>query len=224
LIGCPSGLRIDLSRADPERPDWVDSGRRSCYRAGPALATALPFRGSSERAFLSSDFFPSTSFAAHSSTTTADLSTRRRRPWSSAGGLAWLLWVFLLSIWRSLVLFLTRRRLREIAPYATAVLPRAGALSYLVDGVLRQPVRDHGDTRRRRAPGPIPSFCIRAMMFHPPMLYSGYTLMASRSRSQIGALVTGRSSARSGSVSRGASRWRHGCFWGSGSCWAARWS
>ena len=33
-----------------------------------------------------------------------------------------LLWVFLLSLFSSAVLFLTRRRLRDITPYATAVL------------------------------------------------------------------------------------------------------
>ena len=41
--------------------------------------------------------------------------------WSSQEG-SLLLWVLLLSLWSSLILFLTRRRAREIAPYAAAVL------------------------------------------------------------------------------------------------------
>ena len=77
-----------------------------------------------EIAFLRSDF----SFAVvatHSSTTTP-LFYKIAAPWSSQEG-SLLLWVLLLSIWSSLVLFLTRRRMREIAPYATAVLLGFGA-------------------------------------------------------------------------------------------------
>src|SRR5437764_5849140 len=77
-----------------------------------------------EAAFLRSDF----SFnvvAAHSSTTTPTF-YKGAAAWSSQEG-SLLLWVGLLSLWSSLVLFLTRRRVREIAPYATAVLLAFGA-------------------------------------------------------------------------------------------------
>ena len=46
--------------------------------------------------------------------------------WSSQEG-SLLLWVLLLGLWSSAVLFFTRRRLREVAPYATAVLLGFGA-------------------------------------------------------------------------------------------------
>jgi len=58
--------------------------------------------------------------AGHSSTTTPAF-YKLAAPWSSQEG-SLLLWVFLLSGWSSLVLFATRKRVREIAPYATAVL------------------------------------------------------------------------------------------------------
>ena len=72
-----------------------------------------------EAAFLRSDF----TFAlvtSHSSTTTPAF-YRATAVWSSQEG-SLLLWLLLLSLWSSLILFITRRRLREIAPYATAVL------------------------------------------------------------------------------------------------------
>src|ERR1700716_2756963 len=72
-----------------------------------------------EAAFLRSDF----SFnvvAGHSSTTTATF-YKATAVWSSQEG-SLLLWVWLLPLGSSLVLFLTRRRVKEIAPYATAVL------------------------------------------------------------------------------------------------------
>src|SRR5215204_4417986 len=72
-----------------------------------------------ESGFIGSDF----SFAlvqSHSSTTTP-LFYRVTAVWSSQEG-SLLLWVLLLSLWSSAILFATRRKLREVAPYATAVL------------------------------------------------------------------------------------------------------
>src|SRR4029077_15870071 len=63
--------------------------------------------------------------ASHSSTTT-EWFYRAAAAWSSPEG-SLLLWVCLLSLWCRLVLFLTRRRLRDVAPYATAVLLGFGA-------------------------------------------------------------------------------------------------
>ena len=77
-----------------------------------------------EAAFLRSDF----SFnvvAAHSSTTTPTF-YKATAAWSSQEG-SLLLWVFLLSLWSSLILFLTRRR-----------------------GPRDRPVRDGGPARLRR--------------------------------------------------------------------------
>ena len=80
---------------------------------------------SSRSAFLRSDF----SFdvvASHSSTTTTPTFYKATAAWSSQEG-SLLLWVWLLSLWSSLVLFADRRRVREVAPYATAVLLGFGA-------------------------------------------------------------------------------------------------
>ena len=63
--------------------------------------------------------------ASHSSTTTP-LFYRLTAMWSSQEG-SLLLWLLLLGTWSSLILFLTRHRLRELAPYATAVLLGFGA-------------------------------------------------------------------------------------------------
>src|ERR1700737_3316976 len=95
---------------------WVDSGRRAVYALALVLTVAFAIV---EAAFIRSDF----SFAivqGHSSTTTPFL-YRAAAMWSSQEG-SLLLWVWLLACWSSLALALTRRRLRELAPYATAVL------------------------------------------------------------------------------------------------------
>src|ERR671922_298945 len=121
LVTCAYGIVASIYGARARRPDWAESGRRSVY-AMAVLAT-LSF-AILEIAFLRSDF----SFAvvaSHSSTTTP-FWYRAAAAWSSQEG-SLLLWMWLLSVWASLVLFLTRRRLRDVAPYATAVLLGFGA-------------------------------------------------------------------------------------------------
>ena len=103
-----------------------------------------------EIAFLRSDF----SFnvvATHSSTTTPTF-YKATAAWSSQEG-SLLLWVWLLSIWSSLALLLTRRRVREVAPVATAVLMTFGGVLPDAHAVLGEPVRRRSRQRRRRAPG-----------------------------------------------------------------------
>ncbi len=92
----------------------------------------------SRLAFLRSDF----SFelvATHSSTTTPAF-YRATAVWSSQEG-SLLLWVVLLSGWSSAILFITRRRAREIAPYATAVLLGLARLLLRPARLPREPVR-----------------------------------------------------------------------------------
>jgi cytochrome c-type biogenesis protein CcmF len=164
---------------------WVDSGRRAAYALGTTVAVCFVLL---ELAFLRSDF----SFdlvARHSSTTTPAF-YRATAPWSSQEG-SLLLWVLLLSGWASLVLVLTRRRARELAPYATAVLLGfaaffLGLLVFLASPFTRAsptPLEGLGLTPLLRHP---------AMMIHPPMLYSGYTLCAVPFAFAVGALVTRR--------------------------------
>src|ERR671932_769530 len=86
---------------------------RACLLLAPAAFAVL------EIAFLRSDFSFSV-VASHSSTTTP-IWYRAAAAWSSQEG-SLLLWLFLLSVWSSLVLFMTRRRLRDVAPYAQEVL------------------------------------------------------------------------------------------------------
>src|SRR5881227_604295 len=116
LLIAAYGVVASLYGARAGAPRLVDSGRRAVYALALVLTVAFVVL---EAAFLRSDF----SFAvvaSHSSTTTPTF-YKAAAMWSSQEG-SLLLWVWLLSLWSSLVLFLTRGRLREVTPYATAVL------------------------------------------------------------------------------------------------------
>src|SRR3954469_15645182 len=121
LATCGYGIGASLYGALAGRRDWIDSGRRAVY--GLAVLTTAAF-AILEAAFLRSDFHY-TVVTTHSSTTTPFF-YRAAAAWSSQEG-SLLLWVWLLSVWLSLVLFLIRRRLRDVAPYATSVLLGFGA-------------------------------------------------------------------------------------------------
>src|SRR5205807_6793763 len=110
------GIAASLYGARTRRREWTESGRRAVFALAIVLTVAFVVL---EAAFLRSDF----SFdvvASHSSTTTPTF-YKATALWSSQEG-SLLLWVWLLSLWSSVALLVLRGRLREVRPYATAVL------------------------------------------------------------------------------------------------------
>src|SRR3954447_24899621 len=185
LVVCAYGIFAGVYGALKGRRDFIESARRSVYAL--ALCTSVAFVVL-EIAFLRSDF----SFAVvtgHSSTTTP-WHYKASAMWSSQEG-SLLLWVWLLSMWSSLVLYLTRHRLRDVVPWAASVLLGYGAFftALLVfkvspfDTLAQVPNEGAGLNPLLRHP---------AMMTPPPMLYSGYTLFAVPFAFAIGALIAKR--------------------------------
>jgi cytochrome c-type biogenesis protein CcmF len=179
------GIGASLYGARTGRRAWVASGRRAVYALAGILLAAFVVL---EAAFLRSDF----SFelvATHSSTTTPTF-YKATAVWSSQEG-SLLLWVLLLALWSSLILFLTRRRLRELAPFATAVLLGFGAFFAFLLVFLESPFV-LADPEPAQGAGLNPLLRHPSMMIHPPTLYSGYTLFAIPFAFAVGALVTRR--------------------------------
>ena len=179
------GIGASLYGARAGERAWVDSGRRAVYATAGVLLVSFAVL---EAAFLRSDFALSV-VADHSSTTTPAF-YRATAVWSSQEG-SLLLWVVLLSLWSSLILFLTRRRAREVAPYATAVLLGFAVFFCSLLVFLENPF-DRAPMAVAEGAGLNPLLRHPSMMIHPPMLYSGYTLFAIPFAFAIGALVTRR--------------------------------
>jgi cytochrome c-type biogenesis protein CcmF len=179
------GIGASLYGARSGRLRWADSGRRAVYAVAILLTIAF---GILELAFLRSDFSVKV-VASHSSTTTPAF-YRAAAAWSAQEG-SLLLWVWLLSLWSSVMLFLARRTMRELAAYAQAVLLGFAAfftvlVLFLADPFATQhpaPVEGVGLNPLLRHP---------SMMIHPPMLYSGYTLFTVPFAFAVAALVTRR--------------------------------
>jgi cytochrome c-type biogenesis protein CcmF len=164
LAICLYGIGASLYGVHAGRREYVDSGRRAVYALAGMLIVAMLIL---QLAFVRSDF----SFelvATHSSTTTP-LFYRLTAVWSSQEG-SLLLWVLLLSLWSSAILYLTRRKLREVAPYATAVLLGFGAFFCSLLVFLESPFSTLAAPPGEGA-GLNPLLRHPSMMIHPPMLY-----------------------------------------------------
>ena len=171
------------------RPDrrLVDSSRRAIYGLCALLTISVVVL---EAAFVRSDF--SVALVAEHSSTTTPLGYKLTAMWSSQGG-SLLLWAWVLSIAASGVLFLTRRRDREVVPYATAVLAGIG-LFFTALILLAPDVNPFGrlDPAPTEGVGLNPLLRHPAMAIHPPMLYSGYVLWSIPFAFAVGALITRR--------------------------------
>ena len=179
------GIAASVYGARANARAWVDSGRRAIYALAGVLTIAFAIL---EAAFLRSDFSYSL-VASHSSTTTPTF-YKATAVWSSQEG-SLLLWVWLLSLWSSLVLYLTRRSLRQIAPVAQAVLFGFCAFFLALVVFYESPFTTLASVPAEGT-GLNPLLRHPAMMFHPPALYSGYTLFTIPFAFAVGALVTNR--------------------------------
>ncbi len=161
---------------------WVESSRRAVYAMAGLLTTAVVIL---EIAFVRDDFHFAL-VADHSSTTTPTF-YKLTAMWSSQEG-SLLLWAWVLSLASSGVLYMTRRRHREIVPWATAVL--AGLGSFFIGLMIfkAQPF-GHLDPAPAEGVGLTPLLRNPYMAVHPPMLYSGYVLWSIPFAFCVGALI-----------------------------------
>jgi cytochrome c-type biogenesis protein CcmF len=138
-----------------------------------------------ESAYVRNDF--SYSLVSQNSSTDTPTFYKLTAMWSSQAG-SLLLWGLVLSIFSSVVLHLTRRTHREVAPYATSVL---AVISAFFIGLMVF----YASPFTKLSPAPLegnglePLLRHPAMMFHPPMLYSGYVGFTIPFAFCIGALI-----------------------------------
>lgn len=143
-----------------------------------------------EYAFLTDDFSLSV-VANHSSIDTPNF-YKFTAMWSSQEG-SLLLWASLLSVVASISLFITRHKLRDVVPYATAVM--LGVIVFFTGLMLFAGDVNPFATLSQIPPdgsGLNPLLQHPSMIIHPPMLYTGYVSLTVPFAFAIGALVARR--------------------------------
>ena len=171
------------------RREWVDLGpARDLLRSPACCVTAFVIL---EAAFLRSDF--SFALVAQDSSTDTPTFYKVTAMWSTPGRVA-------AAVGDAAVALLERGAVPH-APLAArdrAVGDRGArrgrGLLPPADGLLREPVR-HARRPRREGAGLNPLLRHPAMMFHPPMLYTGYVGFSIPFAFAIGALITRRTGA-----------------------------
>jgi cytochrome c-type biogenesis protein CcmF len=166
---------------------WVLFSRRAVYALCALLTLCVVLV---EVAFVGDDFSLEV-VQQHSSIETPTF-YKWAAMWSSQEG-SLLLWAWVLSVASSLALFATRDKLREIVPWATAVM--AGVASFFTGLMLFA-----GGVNPFSTLSPVPADGVGlnpllqhpSMMIHPPMLYSGYVAFTIPFAFAIGALVARR--------------------------------
>jgi cytochrome c-type biogenesis protein CcmF len=188
LLSALYAVGASIYGARSGRREWVTSGRRAIYCLAALCVAAFAIL---EAAFLRSDF--SFALVAEGSSTDTPTFYKVTALWATQDG-SLLLWATLLSLFSSAVLFLTRRSLRDIAPWATAVLGMVAAFFLMLMIGWENPF----DTLAMAPPegaGLNPLLRHPAMMIHPPMLYTGYVGFSIPFAFAIGALIAGRTGA-----------------------------
>jgi cytochrome c-type biogenesis protein CcmF len=109
LAVCVYGIGASVYGARSGAEEWTRAGRRAVFTLAGILTVAFAIL---EIAFLRSDFAFNT--VADTSSRSTPTFYKAAAVWSSQEG-SLLLWAWLLSLWSSLALFLTRNRLREVA-------------------------------------------------------------------------------------------------------------
>jgi cytochrome c-type biogenesis protein CcmF len=174
-----------IGRKGDER--WVVVSRRTVYGACGLLTLCVVLI---EIAFASDDF--SFNIVQQHSSVETPAFYKLAAMWSSQEG-SLLLWAWVLSIASSLALYATRSRLREIVPYATAVM--AGIASFFTGLML---FAGGVNPFAKLSPAPADGIGLNpllqhpSMMIHPPMLYSGYVAFTIPFAFAVGALITRR--------------------------------
>src|SRR5438876_1639482 len=185
LAVCAYGMAAAIYGVRSGRVEFTDSARRAVYALAGILTVAFAVL---ELAFLRNDFAFNT--VADTSSRTTPALYRAAAVWSSQEG-SLLLWAWLLSLWSSLALFLTRKRMRDIAAYATAILLGFGGFFISLMLFYANPFATTHPAPAEGA-GLDPLLRFPTMMIHPPILYSGYTLCTIPLAFGMGALLARR--------------------------------
>ncbi|MGH2903415.1 MAG: cytochrome c biogenesis protein CcsA, partial [Solirubrobacteraceae bacterium] len=216
LVVCVYGIGASIYGVRSGRFQWAESGRRSVYALAGILTVAFAVL---EIAFLKNSFAFNT--VADTSSRTTPTFYKAAAVWSSQEG-SLLLWAWLMSLWSSLALFLTRRRIRDVAAYATAIMLGFGGFFIALMVFYAQPFATTSPAPSEGV-GLDPLLRFPTMMIHPPMLYSGYTLCTIPLAFGMGALLARRVDAE---WIRAIRRFAFGAwfFLGIGILLGARWS
>jgi cytochrome c-type biogenesis protein CcmF len=163
----------------------IESGTGAFYLITALMTTASVVM---VNAFVTNDF--SIKYVAHTSDTVQPLFYKITAYWGSLEG-SILFWVFLLSIFGALAVYVNRERHRELIPYVVAIISVTEAFFLYMMIVHKNPFTTFLTNTPVEGEGMNPLLQNFYMAIHPPALYTGFVGMTIPYAFGMAALITG---------------------------------
>src|ERR1700720_590079 len=185
FVVCSYAAVVSVAGARRGSRRLIESGIGAFY-----LVSALMTAASAViiNAFLTGDY--SIKYVAHYSDSVQPLFYRITSYWGGLDG-SIMFWVFLLSIFGSLAVYVNRERYRELIPYVVAVIATVQMFFLFLMVIHKNPFTTFLTAAPADGEGLNPLLQNYWMAIHPPSLYTGFVGMPIPFAFGIAALITG---------------------------------
>src|SRR3982075_1966015 len=185
FVTCSYAAVVSVAGARRRSRRLIESGIGAFYLicAIMTAATAVLIN-----AFLTGDF--SIRYVAHNSDSVQPLIYKLTSYWGGLDG-SIMFWVFLLSIFGSLAVYVNRERHRELIPYVVATISTVQMFFLFLMVVHKNPFTTYLTNPPTEGEGLNPLLQNFYMAIHPPSLYTGFVGMTIPFAFGIAALITG---------------------------------
>src|SRR5215468_10269290 len=185
FVVCSYAAVVSVVGAERRSRRLIESGVGAFY-----LITALMTVASAVmvNAFLTNDF--SIKYVAHYSDSVQPLFYKITSYWGGLDG-SIMFWVFLLSVFGSIAVFVNRERHRELIPYVVATISTVEAFFLYLMVVHKNPFSTYLTAAPMDGTGLNPLLQNYWMAIHPPSLYTGFVSMTIPFAFGLAALITG---------------------------------
>src|SRR2546430_6019810 len=185
FVVCSYAAAVSVAGARRRSRPLIESGVGAFYLTAALMTVASAVM---INAFLTNDY--SIKYVAHYSDSVQPLFYKITSYWGGLDG-SIMFWVFLLSIFGTLAVYVNRERHRELIPYVVATIAVVQMFFLYLMVVHKNPFTTYLTTTPADGEGLNPLLQNFYMAIHPPSLYTGFVGMTIPFAFGIAALVTG---------------------------------
>ncbi len=185
FVVCSYAAAVSVAGARRRSRRLIESGIGAFYLVAALMSVASAVI---VNAFLTDDF--SIKYVAHYSDSVQPLFYKLTSYWGGLDG-SIMFWVFLLSVFGSIAVYVNRERHRELIPYVVAVISTVQMFFLFLMVVHKNPFTTFLTTPPAEGSGLNPLLQSYWMVIHPPSLYIGFVGMTIPFAFGMAALITG---------------------------------
>src|ERR671935_989719 len=185
FVVCSYAAAVSVAGARRRSRRLIESGVGAFYLTAALMTVASAVM---INAFLTNDY--TIKYVVHYSDSVQPLFYKITSYWGGLDG-SIMFWVFLLSVFGSIAVYVNRERHRELIPYVVAVISTVQMFFLFLMVVHKNPFETFLTTAPAEGQGLNPLLQNVYMAIHPPSLYTGFVGMTIPFAFGIAALITG---------------------------------